>query len=88
MARVSVIVMPKEEVLDPQGRAVLGALHSLGFQEVSDCRVGKVIRLSIEGSKSEAEMLAMATEMSKALLANPVTEDFTVTIEAGRESRP
>lgn len=81
MARVSVVVMPKEEVLDPQGRAVLGALRSLGFHEVSDCRVGKVIRLTIEGVPEASDLRTMATEMAKALLANPVTEDFTVTVD-------
>lgn len=81
MARVSVVVMPKEEVLDPQGRAVLGALRSLGFHEVSACRVGKVIRLTIEGAPEASDLRTMATEMAKALLANPVTEDFTVTVD-------
>lgn len=81
MVKVSVLVMPKEEVLDPQGRAVLGALRSLGFQGVSDCRVGKVIRLSFEGTPAAQDVHAAATEMAKALLANPVTEDFTVTVE-------
>lgn len=87
MATVSVIVMPKGEVLDPQGRAVLGALRSLGFQEVSGCRVGRVIRLSFEGTPPATDLLATATEMAKALLANPVTEDFTVEVEA-EEGQP
>lgn len=82
MAKVSVIVMPKGEVLDPQGRAVLGALQSLGFSRVTDCRVGKVIRLSFEGTPDAEGLRATATEMAKALLANPVTEDFTVEVEA------
>lgn len=81
MAKVSVVVMPKPEVLDPQGRAVLGALKSLGFHEVSDCRMGKVIRLAIAGVSDAADLRAMATEMAKALLANPVTEDFDVSVE-------
>ncbi len=81
MAKVSVIVMPKGEVLDPQGRAVLGALRSLGFSNVSDCRVGKVIRLSFEGTLDVEDLRATATEMAKALLANPVTEDFTVEVD-------
>lgn len=82
MPKVSVVVMPKEEVLDPQGRAVLGALKSLGFHSVSDCRIGKVIRLTIEGVSGTDALRAMASEMAQALLANPVTEDFVVSVEA------
>ncbi len=83
MARVAVIVMPKEEVLDPQGRAVLGALRALGFAGLVDCRVGKVIRLTFEGEGEADGLRSTAAEMAKALLANPVTEDFRVVVEEG-----
>lgn len=81
MARVSVIVMPKGEVLDPQGKAVLQALHNLGFSEVADCRIGKVISLIIDGRRGRDALEAMVEEMARALLANPVTEDFRVILE-------
>jgi len=79
MPRVDVVVLPKEEVLDPQGLAVLHALHSLGFTEVKQCRIGKVVRLEIEGGPERVE------EMAKALLANPVTEDFAIVVKSGEE---
>jgi len=79
MARVTVVVMPRQEVLDPQGRAVAQALRMLGFQEVSECRVGKVIRLTMDGE--EADLRSRAEAMATAFLANPVTEEFTVVVE-------
>jgi phosphoribosylformylglycinamidine synthase PurS subunit len=79
MPKVDVVVLPKEEVLDPQGLALLRALHSLGFMEVKECRVGKVVRLDVEGSLERVE------EMAKALLANPVTEDFSIVVKGGEK---
>jgi phosphoribosylformylglycinamidine synthase len=79
MPTVDVVVLPKEEVLDPQGLAVLHALHSLGFTDIKQCRVGKVVRLEVEGSLERVE------EMAKALLANPVTEDFSIVARDGEE---
>ncbi len=80
--KVSVVVLPKGEILDPQGKAVVGALRSLGFSEVADGRVGKVVRLAIEGQDGDPDAVrARATRMASALLANPVTEDFTVVVE-------
>jgi len=81
-ARVSVVVMPKEEILDPQGKAVMGALRSLGFNEVSDVRIGRVVRLTLDvAGGDEGALDDRVRQMASSLLANPVTEDFTVVPE-------
>ena len=80
MATVVVDVMPKPEILDPQGKAVLGALPRLGFSGVVDVRQGKRFELTIEG-EATAEVLAQVAEMAEKLLSNPVIEDFTVRVE-------
>ena len=75
---VRVTVMPKEGILDPQGAAVERALPALGFQSVSNVRIGKLIELSIEpaGDVSEERLRAMVDDMCRKLLANPIIEDF------------
>jgi phosphoribosylformylglycinamidine synthase len=80
VARVVVDVMPKPEILDPQGKAVLGALPRLGFTGVTDVRQGKRFELEVEGEVSE-ELLARVAEMASTLLSNPVIEDFEVHVE-------
>jgi phosphoribosylformylglycinamidine synthase len=77
VARVVVDVMLKPEILDPQGKAVLGALPRLGFAGVVDVRQGKRFELEIEGDLT-AERLAEVHQMAETLLSNPVIEDFTV----------
>ncbi len=77
MARYVVDVMPKSEILDPQGKAVLGALPRLGFAGVLDVRQGKRFEVEIEGAES-AESLAEVQQMAQTLLSNPVIEDFEV----------
>lgn len=73
--RVKIFVSLKESVLDPQGLAVQRSLHSLGFQEVQEVRMGKYIELSLNlHSGQEAE--ARVREMCARLLANPVIEDY------------
>ena len=79
MAKVVVDVMPKPEILDPQGKAVLGALPRLGFTGVADVRQGKRFELEIEGDLT-AERLAEVHQMAETLLSNPVIEDFAVTV--------
>ena len=87
MARVVVDVMPKPEILDPQGKAVLGALPRLGFQGVTDVRQGKRFELEIAGEVTDA-VLAEVDQMAETLLSNPVIENYTVrvedTVEAGQ----
>ena len=80
MARVVVDVMPKPEILDPQGKAVLGALPRLGFTGVTDVRQGKRFELEIDGEITD-ELLAEVAQMAETLLSNPVIEDFEVHVE-------
>ena len=80
MARFVVDVMPKREILDPQGKAVLGALPRLGFTGVSDVRQGKRFELEVDG-EATAEQLAAVRQMAETLLSNPVIEDFEVHVE-------
>ena len=83
MARVVVDVMPKPEILDPQGKAVQGALPRLGFAGISDVRQGK--RFELEVDEISEDRLAEVHEIAERLLSNPVIEDFTVSVEeAGR----
>ena len=77
MARVVVDVMLKPEILDPQGKAVHGALPRLGFEGVSDVRQGKRFELEVDGEITDAR-LAQLHEIAQTLLSNPVIEDFEV----------
>jgi phosphoribosylformylglycinamidine synthase PurS subunit len=79
MPRVVVDVMPKPEILDPQGKAVTGALGRLGFGGVS-VRQGKRFELEIEGELTE-ERLAEVHHAAETLLANTVIETFTVRVD-------
>jgi phosphoribosylformylglycinamidine synthase len=79
VARVVVDVMPKPEILDPQGKAVLGALPRLGFDGVIEVRQGKRFELEIEGELTEAR-LAEVEQMAETLLSNPVIEDYAVRV--------
>jgi phosphoribosylformylglycinamidine synthase len=69
--------MPLKDLLDPQGKAVLGGLHNLGLNGVEDVRVGKHITLQIEAA-DEAAARRVAEEASKQLLANAVMEYFEI----------
>jgi phosphoribosylformylglycinamidine synthase len=79
MTSVIVDVKLKPEILDPQGRAVLGALGRLGLSGVVDVRQGKQFVLNIEGDVDDAK-LAQIHEIAATLLSNPVIEDFTVEV--------
>jgi phosphoribosylformylglycinamidine synthase len=71
--------MPLKELLDPQGKAVMGGLRNLGMQSVRDVRIGKTIQLEVDaGSAGEAKQIA--EEAGKKLLANPVMEYFEVSV--------
>jgi phosphoribosylformylglycinamidine synthase len=80
VARVVVDVMPKPEILDPQGKAVHGALPRLGFEGVTDVRQGKRFELEIEGELTD-ERLAQVRLIAATLLSNPVIEDFDVRVD-------
>ena len=79
MAIVVVDVALKPEILDPQGRAIVGALGRVGRSGVTDVRQGKQFVISIEGDIDEAK-LAQIHEIASTLLSNPVIEDFTVQV--------
>ncbi len=78
--KATVTIMPKAGVLDPQGRAIGHALHSLGFADVGEVRAGKVIVLDL-GETDRARAQATAEEMARRLLANTVIESFSVAVE-------
>ncbi len=80
MVRVIVDVMPKPEILDPQGKAVLGALPRLGFSGISDVRQGKRFELDVENA--DEATLAEIAKVAETLLSNPVIEDFVVRVDA------
>ena len=80
MARVVVDVMLKPEILDPQGKAVHGALPRLGFDGVVDVRQGKRFELEVDGELT-ADRMADVNRIAETLLSNPVIEDFTVRVE-------
>lgn len=75
MARVVVHVMPKAEILDPQGQAIAGALARLGHGGVGDVRQGKRFELEVDDNVDDAELETIA----ESVLANTVIEDWSVT---------
>lgn len=77
MARIVVDVMLKPEILDPQGRAVMGALGRLGFTGVTSVRQGKRFEIEVDGEVSD-ELAARLEELAGSLLSNPVIEDYVV----------
>ncbi|WP_409296660.1 phosphoribosylformylglycinamidine synthase subunit PurS [Peribacillus sp. SCS-26] len=74
MFKVRVYVTLRESVLDPQGSAVKGSLHSMSYEEVKDVRIGKYLELTIE--KSDRDLDVLVREMCEKLLANTVIEDY------------
>jgi phosphoribosylformylglycinamidine synthase len=77
--RIEVRVTPRPGLLDPEGKAIQHALVSLGWSGVDDVRVGKAIYLDLRAESEEAAVEA-ADAMCRKLLANPVTEDFEVSV--------
>ncbi|GLC27356.1 phosphoribosylformylglycinamidine synthase subunit PurS [Roseisolibacter agri] len=75
--RIEIRVVPRRGILDPQGKAVADALHSLGFPEVTDVRVGRHVVVETRAASAD-EAQRRAAEMCERLLANPVTEDFEI----------
>lgn len=79
--QVKVFVTPRKGILDPQGRAVEGALKSLGFNGVAGVRVGRYIVIEID-APSKAETEAAIKKMCDQLLANPNIEDYRFEVDA------
>ncbi len=78
--RATVTITLRPAILDVQGKTVEHALHALGFTNVSHVRIGKHITLEVEAPDSNAAQL-QCTAMSQQLLANPIIEDYHITIE-------
>ena len=76
---VAINVMPLKDLLDPQGKAVLGGLHNLGLSQVQDVRIGKRITLDVEAA-DEAATKKIAEEAATKLLANQVMEHFEISV--------
>lgn len=74
---VHITVMPLKDLLDPQGKAVMGGLANLGLTAVQDVRIGKHITIQVKADNPEAA-LALADEAAKKLLANPVMEQYHI----------
>ncbi|MBL0269616.1 MAG: phosphoribosylformylglycinamidine synthase subunit PurS [Chitinophagaceae bacterium] len=77
---VQIKVMPLKELLDPQGKAVMGGLQNLGLGGVEDVRIGKNITLQVNADSPE-KAKSIAEEASRKLLSNPVMEYFEVTVQ-------
>ena len=77
--RLEVAITPREGLLDPEGKAVEHALHALAFDGVAGVRVGRLVTLKVSAA-DEASARARAEEMCRKLLANPVTEDFSIAL--------
>lgn len=76
---VQVKVMPLKDLLDPQGKAVMGGLSSLGLKGVTDVRIGKNISLQIDAASAD-DAKVIAEEATKKLLANPVMEQYEIIV--------
>lgn len=74
---VYIAIERKEAILDPQGKATEHALTSLGFNNIENTRIGKLVRLTIDAASAE-EARSAAEQASEKLLANPIMETFTV----------
>jgi phosphoribosylformylglycinamidine synthase subunit PurS len=75
-----ILVTLRQSILDPQGKAVEHAAHSLGYERIRNVRIGKFVELDVDApGREEAEKITR--EVSEKLLANPVMEDFSFTIE-------
>ncbi|HTY39456.1 MAG TPA: phosphoribosylformylglycinamidine synthase subunit PurS [Bacteroidota bacterium] len=80
MYHAKILVTLRQSILDPQGKAVEHGVHSLGYDRVRNVRIGKYVELHVDvESREEAETITK--EVSQKLLANPVMEDFSFTIE-------
>ena len=77
-----VFVMPKKAILDPQGKAVASSLHALGYPEVTDARLGKLIELRIDGADAGSARTRV-DEMCQRLLANDIIEDYRFELDTG-----
>ncbi|MEC9299201.1 MAG: phosphoribosylformylglycinamidine synthase subunit PurS [Gemmatimonadota bacterium] len=82
--RLEIRVVPRPGLLDPEGKAIQSALHSLDYEQVHEVRVGKLLYLNLEAASRE-DAREGAEAMCKRLLANPVTEDFEIDVREAVE---
>ena len=80
MAQAEVLIRLKSTVADPQGLTVKHALENLGYREVEDVRVGKLVNLTLKGSDPKA-LEKKIDDMCRKLLANPIIEDYSFSIK-------
>jgi len=83
MYHARIVVTLRKSILDPQGKAVEHGVHSLGFKDVERVRIGKYIELDLR-TEDRGEAERSAREICQKLLANPVMEDFTFTLEESK----
>ncbi|MGA3235030.1 MAG: phosphoribosylformylglycinamidine synthase subunit PurS [Bryobacteraceae bacterium] len=76
--KARVFVSPKTTVLDPQGQAILAALHSLGYAAIADVRQGKLFEIAIADGATREQALKDLETIAHEVLANPVIEEYTV----------
>ena len=79
--KATIHIMPRPEILDPQGKATLHGLHNLGFGQVEQVRIGKQIEVTVEADDAEAAKSSL-DEACRKLLANPVIEQYRFELEA------
>ena len=87
MAKIIVELMPKAELLDPQGKAITGALHRGGHSRIQDVRVGKRFELTVDGP-ADSTALAEARSIAEEILSNQVIEDIVAVYAADSEGMP
>jgi phosphoribosylformylglycinamidine synthase subunit PurS len=78
--KAHVTVMPHEEILDPQGKAVSKSMKNIGLPQIDHVRIGKYITLEVEAENKD-KAYAMVDEASKKLLANPIMEYYSFELE-------
>jgi len=78
-----IFITPKRGVLDPQGKAISSSLHSLGFGEVSDVRMGKYLEVQLDAASGRESAAERVKSMCERLLANGVIEDFRFELSDG-----
>lgn len=81
MAKIKVFITSKKGVLDPQGKTVEAALHSLGYKNVEGVRIGKYVELEIIKEARPEKIKLQIDEMCKKLLSNPIIEDYRFEVE-------
>jgi phosphoribosylformylglycinamidine synthase subunit PurS len=84
MYKVKILITLRKTILDPQGKAVEHSLKSLGYDKITDTRIGKYVELQVEAD-SRKEAAEIAENACKKLLANPVMEDYTYEITGGEK---